>query len=155
MWHHPGTNCAILQCCYHHFQCTEAKIQPYTQLPGHNLLICVDELIEMLFALWCDSSAWLSRTWLVFHIAVTSGEIYRPPPHCAHIICLVSINKHQLMEFNGTPFLYTHMYIRCHFAWLPLCCHLCTATKGRGILIRMLNLYCHATNTHLWHCEPL
>lgn len=41
-----------------------------TQFPCHNLPVCVDELIEMLFI------SRLSRTWLVFHVAVTTAELH-------------------------------------------------------------------------------
>ena len=86
----------IFQLCHHHFQGTEANIQLSTQFAGHNPLIHTVELIETLFILWCDSFARSSRTWLVFHIAVTTDEMHHPPSHCAHIISLVSINILQL-----------------------------------------------------------
>jgi len=39
----------------------------------------------MLFISWCDSCAWLSGIWLVFHIAIATAETCHPPPHCANI----------------------------------------------------------------------
>jgi len=68
---------------------TEADVQLHMQFPDHNLLIHVDGLIKMLFILWCDSCAWQSRTWLIFHLAVITAEMYNPLSHCAHIHCLV------------------------------------------------------------------
>ena len=56
----------------------------------------MDKLIKVLFIVWCDSCAWPSGMWLVFHVAVTTAETHHPPPHCAHIRCLVSINIQQV-----------------------------------------------------------
>ena len=50
---------------------------------------------------WYGSCVWLSRTQLVFHITVVTAETHYPPPHCAHINCLVSIN---VQEFQRVPF---------------------------------------------------
>lgn len=36
------------------------------------------------------------RAWFVIHIAVTSVETHCPPPNCAHIHSLVSINAQQV-----------------------------------------------------------
>jgi len=59
-----------------------------------------------------------------------------PPPHCAHIHCLVSINVQQastnvsgcnffcMEEFSDVPLLYTHFHVRHPSIRLPLCCHL-------------------------------
>jgi len=54
----------------------------------------MDEVIEMLFILRCDSCALPSGTWLVFHNAVTTAEMQHPLPHSAHIHFLVSMNVH-------------------------------------------------------------
>ena len=62
------------------------------QFPGLNMQILTDELIKMLFISCCDSSAWLSRMWLVFCVTVTTAKTYYPLLHCAHIHWLVSIN---------------------------------------------------------------
>jgi len=59
----------------------------------------MDELLETLFLLWCDSCASPSRMRLVFHVAVTTAETHHPPPHCAHVHCLISINV-QLVAVN-------------------------------------------------------
>ena len=53
----PGTDFAIFQCCQYCFQHIQSNIQLCTQFPGCNLPICVDELTEMLFILWCDGCA--------------------------------------------------------------------------------------------------
>ena len=45
----------------------------------HQQPICADELIETPSVSWCDSRAWPSTTWLVFHIAVTTPEMHHPP----------------------------------------------------------------------------
>ena len=37
----------------------------------------------------------MSRTWLIFHVAVTIAEIYYPLLHCANIHCFISINVQQ------------------------------------------------------------
>ena len=137
----PGPNFATFQCCHHCFQCIEADIQLRTQFPSHNPPIRVDELIETLIISWCDNCAWLSGTWLVFHIAVATAEMHHPPPHCANIHCLVSVNIQQasmnvtgsnffhMEEFNYTPLLHTHFHVRRHFVRLPLCCHLSQGNK--------------------------
>ena len=125
---------------YHRFQCIEADSQLRTQFPSHNPSIHADELIEMPFILWCDSCAWPSRMWLVFHAAVAIAETRHPPPHCANIHCLVSVNVQQVSnvigcnffhmeEFNYTPLLHTHFHVRHHFVRLPLCCHLSHGNK--------------------------
>jgi hypothetical protein len=131
----------IFQCCHNRFQCIEADIQLRTHFPSRNLSICVDELTKTLIISWCDSCAWLSRMWLVFHVADTTAKMRHPPPHCVNIHCLVSINVQQasmnvnvynffcMEEFNYTPLLHTHFHVRCHFVRLPLCCHLSHGTK--------------------------
>lgn len=53
LWDPPGTNFAIFQhyhCC---FQFIEADIQLWTQCPGCNLTISLNELIKALFILCC------------------------------------------------------------------------------------------------------
>ena len=84
-WDMPGADFVILQHCYHCFQHTEANIHLHSQFAGHNPLVCMDELIKTLFISWCDSCAWLSRMWLVFHVTVTTAEMYHSLPHCAYI----------------------------------------------------------------------
>ena len=140
-WDPPGANFAIFQHCHHRFQRIAADIQLRTLFSSHILPICADELIEMLFVSWCDSCAWLSGTWFVFHVAVATTETRHPPPHCANIHCLVSINVKQASmnvigcnfflteEFNYTPLLHTHFHVICHFVRLPPCCHLLHGNK--------------------------
>jgi len=49
-WDPLSTDFVIFQHCCYHFQCIQINIQPCTQFPGFNLLICVGELIKMLFS---------------------------------------------------------------------------------------------------------
>ena len=116
-WDPPGADFAIFQLCHHRFQRVAADIQPRTQFPSRNPPIHADELIETLFVSWCDSCAWPSRTWFVFHVAVTTAETRHPPPHYANIHCLVSVNQQasvnvigcnffRMEEFNYTPVSY-------------------------------------------------
>ena len=93
-------------------------------------------MIEMLFISWCDSYAWPSGMWLVFHITVTTAEAHHPLPHSAHIRSFYPemFSKCQWMStgafffcmegFSGTSLLYMCFHTRCHFIWLPLCCQL-------------------------------
>ena len=93
------------------------------------------------FVSWCDSCAWPSGTWLVFHVAVATAETRHPPPHCANIHYLVSVNVQQasvnvigcnffrMEEFNYTPLFHTHFHVRRHFVRLPHCCHLSHGSK--------------------------
>ena len=107
LWDPPGANFAIFQHT-HCFQCIEADIQLCTQFPGCNLSIRVDKLIETLFILWCDSCAWQSGMWLAFHVAVATAETHHPPPPCANIHCLVSVNVQQAsMNVIGCNFFHT------------------------------------------------
>ena len=140
-WDPPGANFAIFQRCHHRFQRIEADIQLRTQFPDRNQPIRADELIETLFISWCESCAWPSGTWLVFHVAVATAETRHPPPHFANIHCLVSVNVEQasmndigcnffrMEEFSYTILLHTHFHIRRHFVRLPLCCHLWHGNK--------------------------
>jgi len=132
-WDPPGANFAIFQRCHHRFQRIEADFQLRTQFRSRNPPIRADELIETLFISWCDRCAWPSGTWLVFHVAVANAETRHPPPHCANINCLVSVNVQQasmnvigcnflcMEEFNYTPLLHTQFHVRRHFVRLPLC----------------------------------
>jgi len=61
---------------------------------------------------------------------------HHPPPHCAHIHCLVSTSIQQASEnvsechfsyiekFIDTPLLHMYFHVRHHFMRQPLCCHL-------------------------------
>jgi len=83
-----------------------------------------------------DNFYWLSRTLLFFHTAVTTAEMHHPPPHCAYLQGLVSINVQQtsvnaneghffhLEDFSDTPVLHMHFHVSCSFVRLLLCCHL-------------------------------
>ena len=46
-WNQPGANFAIFQCCYHCTECSETDIQLCIQLPTHDLLMCMGEVIEI------------------------------------------------------------------------------------------------------------
>ena len=88
------------------------------------------------------------------------SEMHHPPPYCVHIHCLVSINFQQVSmningyiffwmeEFSGTPLLQMSFHVRCHFAGLPVCCHL-SHSNMYGILLGGLNLSCHTTKIHI------
>jgi hypothetical protein len=153
-WEPSGTN-FIFQRCHHHFQCIEANIQLCTQFPSRNPPIRMDELIEMLLMSWCDSCAWPSRTWLVFHVTVTTTETHHPPPHCANIHCSVSVNLQKVSMnvigcaiFSAWRNSITHLcFIYTSMSDSPstVICHM--ATKFNGILVGRFNLYCH--NQHL------
>jgi hypothetical protein len=120
-WDPPGAN---FQRCHHRFQSIVADIQLLcTQFRSCNPPIRADELIETLFISWCDSCAWPSGTWLVFHVAVGTAETRHPPLQCADIHCLVFVNVHQAsMSVIGYNF-FPHGGIQLHiFASYPLPC---------------------------------
>jgi len=62
--------------------------------------------------------------------------MHHPVLHCAHILCLVSINIQQVStnvsgchvfhtgEFSSTPLFHMHFHVRPPCVRLPLCCHL-------------------------------
>jgi len=162
-WDLPGANSAVFQCCHLWFQCIEAVVQFCSQFPGCKLLTCADDLIEMLFVLWCNSYAWPSRSWLVFHVTVATVKY---TTHCAHNHRLLSINVKQVsMNVIGCDFLFffpptwrnsvTLLCFVCSStsdAILLYCpsaaiCH--TVTKCNRILAGRFNLNCHITNTCL------
>jgi hypothetical protein len=160
MWDPPGMIFVIVQYCQHHFQCIESDIQLCTKFPGHNPLICMDELIEALFILWVDSYAGLLRTWPMSCITFTTAETHHPLPHCSHIFCLVSVNVQQAsMNVNGcnfsawrnsvTPLLCMHFHVRCHFARLLLWCYLPHSNKTYKLVVARFSLCCHTTSIHL------
>jgi len=144
----PCSNFVIFQHCNHRFQCTETDIQLCTEFSGCNLRICMDELINMLFILWCDSCALLSRTWLVFH-ATVRGHCWNTPPTtsaCSHLLfgfhkCSASINEcHGCHFFSAERNLIQHLcFIGTSMSdtilsdrWSAAIC--CIATKCNGIL---------------------
>jgi len=63
-------------------------------------------------------------------------KTHHPPPHCAHIHCLVCINIQQasmkinwyhflhMEELSDTLLLHTHFHVGNCFVRVPLCCHL-------------------------------
>ena len=77
----------------------------------------------MLFILWCDSCAQLSGTLLVFHVTVATAETHYPPPHSAHICCLVFNNVQQVsMNISWCHFFHVEEFnsdaLPCH---TPFC----------------------------------
>ena len=94
--------------------------------------------IILWFMLHIWKSAWLSWTWLVFHVAVATAETHHPSSHCADIHCLITVNIQQALmnvswflffffcmeEFSDTPLHLMHFQVRCHSIRLPLCYHL-------------------------------
>jgi len=91
---------AIFQRCFCRLQCTEADVQHSVhsvQLPGHNPLIWVDELMEMFFISWCATHL---HPFAVIHplevLMYVSGVIFS-----------------YTEEFNPTPLLRMHFHIRC------------------------------------------
>ena len=86
---------------------------------------------------------WRIGTWFLrgAQFATPTAETPHPPPHCANIHCLVSVNSQQLsmniigcnyfgmQEFNYTPLFHKHFHVRNHFVRLPLCCHLSHGNK--------------------------
>jgi len=81
-----------------------------------------------------------------------------PPPHCAHIHCLVSINVQQMLmvvsgcnfscmeKFNSTHLLHMHFMSDAVLLAYPSAaiCH--TSTTCNGILVGRLSFYCHTAN---------
>jgi hypothetical protein len=141
LWYPSGANFVIFQCCHYRFLCIEADIQLGRQFPCRNPPICVDQSIKTPFILWCDSCAWPSRMWRVFHTAVTTAETCHPLPHCANIHCLFSVNVQQALmnvigcnffhveELSYTPLLDMCFHVRHHFVRLLVCCHLLHGNK--------------------------
>ena len=68
--------------------------------------------------------------------SVTFAGTHHPPPHCAHIHCLISRNTQQALvnvsgcnffhieEYNSTPLLHKHFHFRHYFIKLPHYCYL-------------------------------
>jgi len=92
--------------------------------------------------------------------------MYRPPPHCTHIHCLVSMNVQKVpLDVSGCSFFSSQRNsIPCHCficilmsetilsdrTFAAICC---TATKCNGILVERSSLYRCTTNVCLWCCE--
>ena len=102
-------------------------------------------------------SAWMSRMWLVFHVAVISASL------CSHLFGLykhsASINECQWVPFFPHEGIQWHTFasyaLLCQtsFCQYPstAICHM--ATKCNGMLVGRFNLYYHTTNIHLWRCR--
>ena len=95
----------------------------------------MDELIENLFILWYDSTGWPAGTWFACRDPVAAAATHHPPPRCADVHWLVSVNPQQevmsvdaiffhMKEFSGTPLLHPHFHVR-----LPHCCDLSHSNK--------------------------
>ena len=112
----------------------------------------------------CGNCAWLSRKWIVFHVAFATTETQHPLLQSGHSHCLVSVNVQQvLINVSG-----------CHFSpWRNSMAHLCfictsmseailsdcpfaaishTSTTCNGILVGRFNLYCHTISICFWLC---
>ena len=88
-----------------------------------------------------QQSAWPSRKWLIFHITMPLLK-QPPPPHSAHIYCLLSIHAQQAsMRVDGCHFL---LIEESNSTPSPAICHM--ATKCNGILVGRFNLYCPSTS---------
>lgn len=123
----------------------------------------MDELIDTLFILWGNSSAWLSRMWLIFHITVTAAETHHPPPHRAHTHWLASTNIQQapmnvsrshffcMEEFNSTPLLHMHFDLSDG----PSAVTRHVTTKCNGTLVGRFSLHCHTTKIHPGRRGPI
>jgi len=101
--------------------------------------------------------------------AVMTPGTYHPPPHCAHIHCLLFINIQQaLRNVNECHFLLcggVQWYTFASYTFpcqMPFCltgppfaaiCHM--ATKCNGILVGRPSLYCLSTNICIWCCGLL
>ena len=85
----------------------------------------MDELIEMHLISWSDSCAWLSGTWLEFHVAIIPAKTDDSVPHCAHIP-LFELHEHpeSIDECQWVPFI-PHGGIEWHtFASYALPCQM-------------------------------
>ena len=70
-----------------------------------------------------SKSMWLPRTWLVFHVTITTAEMHHPPLTVLHPLfglhqCSASMNEchgchfFHMEEFSDTPLLHTHFHVR-------------------------------------------
>lgn len=109
---------------------------------SHYRLLCIFTINEL-------ELAWLARKnlhvcpgeWFVFHVSIAAAKTHHPPPDCAHIHCLVSVNIQQALVnisschffrmevFNSTPLLHICFYVRCPSVRLLLCCYLLHGSK--------------------------
>jgi len=90
-----------------------------------------------------------------FHIAVVPTKMHHPPPHCASIHYLVSINIQQVWlnvigchvscmeEFNDIPLFHIHLHVGHDF--VRLCVNAWAASPDSPHLVHLkrLNLTCH------------
>ena len=82
----------------------------FFNIVNHHLPVHADELIKILFNSWCESFAWLSRMWLVFHVTVTTAGMHSPAPHYVHLHCFISLNIQQVsMNIWEIPLIFTSM----------------------------------------------
>jgi len=94
---------------------------------GHKPPIHVDEPIEMLYILWCDSFAWPSRTWLVFHSAVTSAEMHD------HLTALHSLFGLQKCSASNNECQWVSFFLHGGIQWhtsVSYCCGLADFTTS-------------------------
>lgn len=102
-----------------------------------------------------DNCAKLPGMWFVIYIAVTTAEIYQ----CSHSLSSFRklsayVDKYQwvqsfrMNEFNDTPLLRMHLYVRCHFS------RLISVTRHKRIIRYLEGMFYfnyQTTNIHFWH----
>ena len=109
---------------------------------SHNHWLCIFTSNEQDPACHACNNVHLWR-WLT--VIVTTAETHHMLPHCS-LICME--------EFNDSPLLHTHFYVRRHFVTLSLCCHLSHSNNNMwwNVVgkIRHLLLYHHHLPLMLW-----
>ena len=131
-----------------------------------NIITTIILFVWMIWLSWSSfcGVTWLPGTWFVFHIAVTTAETHYPPPHCAHIHWLVSINAQQALNFSGcyfvhmkkfnvTPLFHMHFHDSHHSVRLSLFCYLLHSNKMEknvGGKVQHLLLYHQHLSLKTW-----
>ena len=82
-WDLPGSNFAILQYCHHCFRWIEVNIQLHAQA-GHNLLICMDELIKIFFLLWFWQLC--MAVWYTAYLSYHCHHCQKCTTHCLTVL---------------------------------------------------------------------
>jgi len=109
---------------------------------------------------FCDvTCAWPSRMWLIFHIHITTAEMFHPP------LPVLTSTVWSPEMFSKCWWMSVDIFFS---AWRNSVAHLCffhtfmsdypsgaihMVTKCKGILVGKFNLYCHK-NIHLWCRGP-
>ena len=77
--------------------------------------------VEHIDILWCESCAWLSRMWMVFHVAVATAETHHPSLSVSApaVWSPQTFNKHCwmlvgaiLFTLSSTPMFHLHLHVR-------------------------------------------